>query len=91
MELSIANHGNNEPITDLKKDKVFSPNVDKIGKKPANKAFIVNTTPIKTFSTPIKISSKNKANEIKRGEPSCTQDKYKKHLEGTGAEDVPFS
>ncbi|KAM2021704.1 hypothetical protein ACFX16_043693 [Malus domestica] len=35
MELSIANHGKNEPITDFKKDKVFSPNVDRTGKKPS--------------------------------------------------------
>ncbi|KAM2074907.1 hypothetical protein ACFX1T_037859 [Malus domestica] len=34
MELSIAHHGKKEPITDFKKDKVFSPNVDKTGKKP---------------------------------------------------------
>ncbi|KAM2064143.1 hypothetical protein PS2_027068 [Malus domestica] len=37
MELSIAHHGKKEPITDFKKDKVFSPNVDKTGKKPPRK------------------------------------------------------
>ncbi|KAM1091726.1 hypothetical protein ACFX19_019390 [Malus domestica] len=80
MELSIANHGNNEPITNFRKDKVFALNVDKIGKKPAKEAFTVNTTLIKTSSTPVKISSKNKANEIKKDEPSRTQDRYKNTL-----------
>ncbi|KAM1087924.1 hypothetical protein ACFX2B_013261 [Malus domestica] len=87
MELSIANHGKREPITDFKKDKLFSPNVDKTGKKPPKEAFTVNTTliktsfaPIKTSSAPIKISSKTKAKEIKRGEPPRTQDKYKNTL-----------
>ncbi|KAB2604851.1 hypothetical protein D8674_037138 [Pyrus ussuriensis x Pyrus communis] len=65
MELSIANHGKKEPITNFNKDKVFAPNVDKTGKKPAKEAFTVNTTPIKTSSAPIKISSKKKAKEIK--------------------------
>ncbi|KAM1282180.1 hypothetical protein ACFX2H_022572 [Malus domestica] len=37
MELSIAHHGKKEPITDFKKDKVFSPNVEKTGKKPPRK------------------------------------------------------
>ncbi|KAM1188371.1 hypothetical protein ACFX13_024996 [Malus domestica] len=80
MELSIANHGKKEPIIDFKKDKVFSPNVDKTGKKPPNEAFTVNTRPIKTSSASIKISSKTKAKEIKKGEPSCTQDRYKSTL-----------
>ncbi|KAM2245883.1 hypothetical protein PS1_006881 [Malus domestica] len=80
MELSIANHGKNEPITDFKKDKVFAPTVDKTGKKLANEAFTINTTPIKTSSAPIKISSKNKTNEIKRGDPHLTQDRYKNTL-----------
>ncbi|KAB2615234.1 hypothetical protein D8674_021822 [Pyrus ussuriensis x Pyrus communis] len=65
MELSIANHGKKEPITNFNKDKVFAPNVDKTGKKPAKEAFTVNTIPIKTSSAPIKISSKKKAKEIK--------------------------
>ncbi|KAM2285617.1 hypothetical protein ACFX1S_038189 [Malus domestica] len=73
MELSIANHGKNEPITHFKKDKVFAPSVDKTGKKPTKETFTVNTTPIKTSSAPIKtssapikISSKTKAKETKR-------------------------
>ncbi|KAM1890915.1 hypothetical protein ACFX14_034256 [Malus domestica] len=64
MELSIAHHGKNEPITDFKRDK----------------AFTTNTTPIKTSSAPIKISFNNKAKEIKRSEPSHTQDRYKNTL-----------
>ncbi|KAM2668401.1 hypothetical protein EV2_020000 [Malus domestica] len=80
MELSITNHRKKEPITNFKKDKVFSPNVVKTGKKPPKEAFTVNTTPIKTSSVPNKISFKTKAKEIKRGEPSCTQDRYKSTL-----------
>ncbi|KAM2774448.1 hypothetical protein COP1_019336 [Malus domestica] len=97
MELSIANHGKKEPITDFKKDKVLSSNVDKTGKKPSNEAFTVNTTPIKTSlvpiktsSAPIKISSNTKANEIKRGEPSRTQDKYKNTLRELEEKSYPF-
>ncbi|KAM1763675.1 hypothetical protein ACFX11_002996 [Malus domestica] len=44
MELSIASHGKKKLITDLKRDKVFTPKVDNTGKKPTNKAFIVHTT-----------------------------------------------
>ncbi|KAM1243696.1 hypothetical protein ACFX2G_035922 [Malus domestica] len=33
----IAHHGKKVPIIDFKKDKVFSPNVDKTGKKPPRK------------------------------------------------------
>ncbi|KAM2003906.1 hypothetical protein ACFX15_027416 [Malus domestica] len=80
MELSIANHGKKESITDFKKDKVFAPNVNKTGKKPTKEAFTVNTTPTKTSYAPIKISSKNKAKEIKIGEPPLTQDMYKNTL-----------
>ncbi|XP_068344167.1 uncharacterized protein [Pyrus communis] len=65
IELSIANHGKKEPITDFKKDKVFAPNIDKIGKKPAKEAFTVNTTPIKTSSTPIKIDVIKDSTQIK--------------------------
>ncbi|KAM1380389.1 hypothetical protein ACFX2I_022120 [Malus domestica] len=90
MELSIANHENREPITDFKKDKVFSLNLDKIGKKPLKEAFTVNTTPIKTSSAPIKISSKTKAKEIKRGEPSRTQDRYKNTLRELEQKVYPF-
>ncbi|KAM2690297.1 hypothetical protein EV1_043494 [Malus domestica] len=87
MELSITNHEKREPITDFKKDKVFSPNVNKTGKKLPKEAFTVNTTPIKTSSAliktsfvPIKTSSKTKAKEIKRGEPPRTHDMYKNTL-----------
>lgn len=80
MELSIANHGKKEPITDLKKDKVFTPKMDKTRKKPTNEAFTVNATLIKPSSTPVKISFRNKTKEMKRGEPSRTQDRYKKTL-----------
>ncbi|KAM2750841.1 hypothetical protein EV2_000067 [Malus domestica] len=80
MELSITNHGKKEPITDFKKDKVFSPKVDKNGKKRVKKAFTINTTPIKTSSMPIKISSKNKVKEMKICEPFRTQDRYKNTL-----------
>ncbi|KAM0964111.1 hypothetical protein ACFX2A_023509 [Malus domestica] len=90
MELSIAHHEKKEPITNFKKDKVFAPNVDKTGKKPAKEAFIVNTAPIKTSSTPIKISSKTKAKEIKRGEPPRTQDRYKSTLRELEQKAYPF-
>ncbi|KAM2214913.1 hypothetical protein TB1_021146 [Malus domestica] len=90
MELSIANHGKKELITGLKKDKVFASKVDKTGKKLANEAFTVNTTPIKTSSTPVKISSKNKMNEIKRGEHSRTQDRYKDTLRELEQKTYPF-
>ncbi|KAM1520042.1 hypothetical protein ACFX1Z_022779 [Malus domestica] len=73
MELSIAYHGKKEPITNFNKDKMFAPNLDKTRKKPAKEAFTVN-------AAPIKISSKTKANEIKRGEPPRTQDRYKNTL-----------
>ncbi|KAM2675582.1 hypothetical protein EV1_002329 [Malus domestica] len=97
MELSIANHGKNEPITHFKKDKVFAPSVDKTGKKPAKETFTVNTTPIKTpsapiktTSAPIKISSKTKAKETKRSEPPRTQDKYKNTLRELEQKTYPF-
>ncbi|KAM1262444.1 hypothetical protein ACFX2G_028179 [Malus domestica] len=80
MELSITNHRKKKPITDYKNDKVFAPNVDKTGKKPANDAFVVNTTPIKTSHAPVKIFYKKKTNKIKRSEPSRTQDRYKNTL-----------
>ncbi|KAM0986318.1 hypothetical protein ACFX13_013755 [Malus domestica] len=87
MELSIANHGKREPITDFKKDKLFSPNVDKTRKKPPKEEFTVNTTliktsfaPIKTSSAPIKISSKTKANEIKRDMDAMLDDLLKKKV-----------
>ncbi|KAM2008528.1 hypothetical protein FF1_003205 [Malus domestica] len=90
MELSIAHHGKKEPITDLKKDKVFSPNVDKTGKKPPKEAFTVSTTPVKTASALIKISSKTKANEVKRGEPPRTQERYKSTLRELEQKAYPF-
>ncbi|KAM1717862.1 hypothetical protein ACFX11_025651 [Malus domestica] len=97
MELSIANHGKNEPITHFKKDKVFAPSVDKTGKKPTKETFTVNTTPIKTpsapiktTSAPIKISSKTKAKETKRSEPPRTQDKYKNTLRELEQKTYPF-
>ncbi|KAM2613716.1 hypothetical protein TB2_028423 [Malus domestica] len=97
MELSIANHGKNEPITHFKKDKVFAPSVDKTGKKLAKETFTVNTTPIKTpsapiktTSVPIKISSKTKAKETKRSEPPRTQDKYKNTLRELEQKTYPF-
>ena len=65
---------------DFKKDKVFAPKVDKTRKKLAKEAFTVNVTPIKTSFALVKISSKNKAKEMKRGEPSRTQDRYKNTL-----------
>ncbi|KAM1669883.1 hypothetical protein PS2_043222 [Malus domestica] len=80
IELNIAHHGKKEPITDFKKDKVFSPNVDKTGKKPPKEAFTVITAPVKTASAPIKISSKTKANKIKKSEPPRTQERYKSTL-----------
>ncbi|KAM2657977.1 hypothetical protein EV1_013288 [Malus domestica] len=90
MELSIAHHVKKEPITDFKKDKVFSSNVDKTGKKPPKEAFIVNTAPVKTASAPIKISSKTKAKEIKRGEPPRTQERYKNTLRELEQKAYPF-
>ncbi|KAM1878431.1 hypothetical protein ACFX14_040419 [Malus domestica] len=90
MELSIAHNGKKEPITDFKKDKVFSPNVDKTEKEPPKEAFTVSTAPIKTASAPIKISSKTKAKKIKRGEPSCTQERYKSTLRELEQKAYPF-
>ncbi|KAM1718122.1 hypothetical protein ACFX11_025875 [Malus domestica] len=90
MELSIAHHGKKESITDFKKDKVFSPNVDKTGKKPPKEAFTVSTAPVKTASTPIKISSKTKAKEIKRSEPLRTQNRYKSTLRELEHKAYPF-
>ncbi|KAM2645652.1 hypothetical protein EV1_019176 [Malus domestica] len=90
MELSITNHRKKEPITNFKKDKVFSPNIVKTGKKPPKEAFTVNTTPIKTSSVPNKISFKTKAKEIKRGEPPCTQDRYKSTLRELEQKAYPF-
>ncbi|KAM1341212.1 hypothetical protein COP1_005628 [Malus domestica] len=80
MELSIAHHGKKEPITDFKKDKVFSPNVDKTGKKPLKEAFTVSTAPVKTASAPIKISSKTKANEIKKNMDAMLDDLLEKKV-----------
>ncbi|XP_070679331.1 uncharacterized protein [Malus domestica] len=90
MKLSIANHRKKELITDFKKDKVFFPNVDKTRKKPSKEAFTINTAPIKTSFVPIKISSKTKAKEIKRGEPPRTQDKYKSTLMELTHKAYPF-
>ncbi|KAM1054793.1 hypothetical protein ACFX2C_002110 [Malus domestica] len=89
MELSIAHHGKNEPITDFKRDKVFTSRADNHGKKPAKEAFTTNTTPIKTSSAPVKISF-NKAREIKKGEPSHTQDRYKNTLRELEQKVYPF-
>ncbi|KAM1282093.1 hypothetical protein ACFX2H_022496 [Malus domestica] len=83
MELSIAHHGKKEPITNFNKDKMFASNVDKTGKKLAKEAFTVN-------AAPIKISSKTKANEIKRGEPPRTQDRYKSTLRELEQKAYPF-
>ncbi|KAM1358731.1 hypothetical protein ACFX15_044968 [Malus domestica] len=90
MELSIAHHGKKDPITDFKKDKVFSPNVDKTGKKPPKEAFTISTAPVKTASSPIKISSKTKANEIKKSEPPRTQERYKSTLRELEQKVYPF-
>ncbi|KAM1168097.1 hypothetical protein FF1_030016 [Malus domestica] len=90
MELSIAHHGKKEPITDFKKDKVFSPNVDKTGKKPPKEVFTISTVPVKTASAPIKISSKTKTKEIKRGEPPRTQERYKSTLRELEQKAYPF-
>ncbi|KAB2634782.1 pollen-specific leucine-rich repeat extensin-like protein 4 [Pyrus ussuriensis x Pyrus communis] len=46
----------------------------------ANEVFTINTTLTKTSSALVKISSKNKAKEIKRVKPSYTQDRYKNIL-----------
>ncbi|KAM3007780.1 hypothetical protein FF2_031994 [Malus domestica] len=91
MELSIANHREKEPIIDFKKDKVFASKVDMTGKKPTNEAFTFNTTLIKTSSVSVKISYKNKAKEIKKGEPSSTQDRYKNTLRELKQKTYPFS
>ncbi|KAM2542700.1 hypothetical protein TB2_022097 [Malus domestica] len=80
MELSIAHHGKKEPITDFKKDKVLSPNVDKTGKKPPKETFTVSTAPVKTASAPIKISSKTKANEIKKNMDAMLDDLLEKKV-----------
>ena len=90
MELSIAYHGKKEPISNFKKDKVFAPKVNNHGKKPANEAFSINTTFIKTSYAVIKISSKNKANEIKKDEPYRTQDWYNITLRELKQKTYPF-
>ncbi|KAM2767172.1 hypothetical protein COP1_023000 [Malus domestica] len=90
MELSITHHGKKEPITDFKKDKMFSQNVDKTGKKPPKEAFTVSTAPVKTASAPIKISSKTKAKEIKRNEPPRTQERYKSTMRELKQKVYPF-
>ncbi|KAM1201782.1 hypothetical protein ACFX2J_017828 [Malus domestica] len=90
MELSIAHHGKKEPITDFKKDKVFSSNVDKTGKKPLKEAFTVSTAAVKTASAPIKISSKTKAKEIKKSKPPRTQERYKSTLRELEHKVYPF-
>ncbi|KAM1132645.1 hypothetical protein ACFX19_047713 [Malus domestica] len=90
MELSIAHHGKKEPITDFKMDKVFTSRADNHGKKPANEAFTTKTIPIKTSSAPVKISFNNKAKEIKRSEPSHTQDRYKNTLRELEQKVYPF-
>ncbi|KAM3014740.1 hypothetical protein FF2_027401 [Malus domestica] len=90
MELSIAHHGKKEPITDFKKDKVFSSNVDKTGKKPLKEAFTVSTSPVKTASAPIKISFKTKAKKIKKSEPPRTQERYKSTLRELEQKVYPF-
>ncbi|KAM2812105.1 hypothetical protein COP1_044661 [Malus domestica] len=89
MELSIAHHGKKEPITDFKRDKVFTSRTDNHGKKPAKEAFTTNTTPINTSSVPVKISF-NKARETKKGEPSHTQDRYKNTLRELEQKVYPF-
>ncbi|KAM2035390.1 hypothetical protein EV2_039381 [Malus domestica] len=80
MELSIAHHGKKEPITNFKKDKVLSPNVDTTGKKPSKEAFTVSSAPVKTASAPIKISSKTKAKEIKRNMDAMLDDLLEKKV-----------
>ncbi|KAM1401550.1 hypothetical protein ACFX2F_028685 [Malus domestica] len=90
MELSIAHHGKKEPITDFKRDKVFTSRADNHGKKPAKETFTTKTIPIKTSSPPVKISFNNKANEIKRSEPSRTQDRYKNTLRELEQKVYPF-
>ncbi|KAM2170706.1 hypothetical protein ACFX1R_035874 [Malus domestica] len=80
MELSIAHHEKKNSITDFKKDKVFSPNVDKTGKKPPKEAFTVSTAPVKTAFAPIKISSKTKAKEIKRDMDAMLDDLLEKKV-----------
>ncbi|KAM2483394.1 hypothetical protein ACFX1W_041031 [Malus domestica] len=90
MELSIAHHGKNEPITDFKRDKVFISRADNHGKKPTKEVFTTNSTHIKTSSTPVKISFNNKAKEIKRNEPSHTQDRYKNNLRELEQKVYPF-
>ncbi|KAM1325671.1 hypothetical protein ACFX2H_046348 [Malus domestica] len=91
MELSIAHHGKKEPITEFKKDKVFSLNVDKTGKKPPKEAFTVSTAPVKTVSAPIKISSKTlREFELKKSEPPPTQEMYKNTLRELEQKVYPF-
>ena len=86
INLSIAHHGKNEPISDFKKDKVFAPKMDNHGKK----AFTINTSPVKTPSAPVKISSKTKVKEIKRNEPPRTQDRFKNTLRELEQKTYPF-
>ncbi|KAM2634942.1 hypothetical protein EV1_025357 [Malus domestica] len=62
-----------------------------MGKNPAKEAFTTSTTPIKTSSAPVKISFNNKAKEIKRSEPSHTQDRYKNTLRELEQKVYPFS
>ena len=64
--------------------------MDNHGKKPANEAFTINTTLIKTLYAPVKISSKNKAKKIKRDELPRTQDRYKNTLRELEQKTYPF-
>ncbi|KAM2589171.1 hypothetical protein TB1_046128 [Malus domestica] len=90
MELSIAYDGKKKPITDFKRDKMFTSRADNYGKKPAKEAFTTKTIPIKTSSAPVKISFNNKAKEIKRSEPSHIQDRYKNTLRELEQKVYPF-
>ena len=69
---------------------MFAPKVDDHRKKPANEAFTISTSPVKTSSAPARISSKNKAKEIKRDEPSRTQDRFKNTLRELEQKTYPF-
>ncbi|KAM2061591.1 hypothetical protein ACFX1T_046629 [Malus domestica] len=75
MELSIAHHRKKS-----RQDWEETP----------KEAFTISTTPVKTASTLIKISSKTKAKEIKRGEVPRTQDKYKSTLRELEQKAYPF-
>ncbi|KAM2721014.1 hypothetical protein EV2_042138 [Malus domestica] len=73
MEFSIANHENKELIANYKKDKFFGHKMDKSVKESAKKAMMVNMVLVR-------ISIREKKNEVKQNEPFHDHESYKHTL-----------